>query len=48
MNRIDLVTENINSTLSPTNFDNLHDMISTRDRLERVYDVPYATFAPIH
>lgn len=48
MNRIDLVAENINSTLSPTNYDNLHDMISTRDRLERAYDVPYATFAPIH
>jgi len=48
MNRIDLVLENINTTISPAKQDHLNHMLTTRDRLARALDVPYATFAPIH
>lgn len=49
MNRIALVSEESSSAPSPTETDNLHDLITTTCcRTERVYDAPYTTFAPIH
>ena len=49
MNRIALVTENILTTKSPTEFDQLHEATTTsRRRCDRGLDIPYATFAPIH
>ncbi|MEO7404754.1 MAG: hypothetical protein ABIU95_13885 [Burkholderiales bacterium] len=49
MNRIALATETTLSIPSPAANDNLHDLITrTRRQTHRGFDLPYATFAPIH
>jgi hypothetical protein len=49
MNRLALVSEDTISAPSAIETSHPHDLLTTtRGRLARGFDVPYATFAPIH
>jgi phospholipase/carboxylesterase len=49
MNRIALASEETSTQSSPAETDHLHELITaTRRCTERDFDLPYATFAPIH
>src|SRR5262245_6108918 len=49
MNRLALVSEDTISASSPVEASHPHDLITTTSsRIERGFDVPYTTFAPIH
>jgi len=48
MNRIALDSEDTLTAPSHTENDHLHELITSPRRLTRGFDLPYATFAPIH